>query len=56
LTGTLFLRPIRKFRLLTMAGPMARSLADLRDRFRAARDRFLAPYDVFLILAMLMCA
>jgi hypothetical protein len=30
LTGTLFIDPIRKFRLLTMARPMTRSLADLR--------------------------
>ncbi len=30
LTGTLFIGPIRKFRVLTTAGPMARSVADLR--------------------------
>jgi amidase len=30
LTGTLFIDPIRKFRVLTTAGPMARSIADLR--------------------------
>jgi Asp-tRNA(Asn)/Glu-tRNA(Gln) amidotransferase A subunit family amidase len=30
LTGTLFIDPIRKFRLLITARPMARSLADLR--------------------------
>jgi amidase len=30
LTGTLFIDPIRKFRVLTTAGPMARSVADLR--------------------------
>jgi Asp-tRNA(Asn)/Glu-tRNA(Gln) amidotransferase A subunit family amidase len=30
LTGTLFIDPIRKFRLLTTARPMTRSLADLR--------------------------
>ena len=28
--GTLFIDPIRKFRVLTTAGPMARSIADLR--------------------------
>jgi len=30
LTGTLFIDPIRKFRVLATAGPMARSIADLR--------------------------
>jgi amidase len=30
LTGTLFIDPIRKFRVLTTSGPMARSVADLR--------------------------
>jgi len=30
LTGTLFIDPVRKFRVLTTAGPMARSIADLR--------------------------
>jgi amidase len=30
LTGTLFIDPIRKFRVLTTAGPMARSVPDLR--------------------------
>ena len=30
LTGTLFIDPVRKFRVLTTAGPMARSVADLR--------------------------
>jgi amidase len=29
LTGTLFIDPIRKFRVLTTSGPMARSVADL---------------------------
>jgi amidase len=30
LTGTLFIDPVRKFRVLTTAGPMARSVPDLR--------------------------
>jgi amidase len=30
LTGTLFVDPVRRFRVLTTAGPMARSVADLR--------------------------
>jgi amidase len=30
LTGTIFIDPIRKFRVLTTAGPMARSVEDLR--------------------------
>jgi amidase len=30
LTGTLFIDPVRKFRVLTTAGPMARTVADLR--------------------------
>jgi amidase len=30
LTGMLYIDPIRKFRILTTAGPMARSIADLR--------------------------
>ena len=30
LTGTLFIDPVRKFRVLTTAGPMARSVGDLR--------------------------
>ena len=34
LTGTLFIDPVRKFRVLTTAGPMARSVADLRLAMR----------------------
>jgi amidase len=34
LTGTLFIDPIRKFRVLSTAGPMARSVADLRLAMR----------------------
>jgi amidase len=34
LTGTLFIDPVRKFRVLTTAGPMARSIADLRLALR----------------------
>ena len=34
LTGTLFIDPIRKFRVLATAGPMARSVADLRLAMR----------------------
>jgi len=34
LTGTLFIDPVRKFRVLTTAGPMARSVADLRLALR----------------------
>jgi amidase len=34
LTGTLFVDPVRKFRVLTTAGPMARSVADLRLAMR----------------------
>ncbi len=34
LTGTLFIHPIRKYRVLTTAGPMARSVADLRLALR----------------------
>src|SRR6266550_8024634 len=30
LTGTIFIDPIRKFRVLATAGPMARSVEDLR--------------------------
>jgi amidase len=34
LTGTLFIDPVRKFRVLTTAGPVARSVADLRLALR----------------------
>jgi amidase len=38
LTGTLFIDPIRKFRVKTTAGPMARSVADLRLAMQVISD------------------
>ena len=38
LTGTLFIDPIPKFRVLATVGPMARSVGDLRLAMRPGRS------------------